>query len=141
MIFSGKPFAVLTSNSLNIEVGFKESVIKSIAAPQFPVMHSHLLLTLHISLAALIAGMSIFLFNKRKLQLKITIINFILIFALYGTMIYTLNDVSAKFIKSASDTQFTSLCAYPLILLALNFIAYRGIKKDIDLVSSADRLR
>ena len=94
-----------------------------------------LILALLIPIVSLI---SIFLFRKRKLQIKFTLILFIInliliaIAGFYGSSFANQNQ--AKLFP-----QFEMFI--PLINLILILLAYKGIKKDDNLVRSYDRLR
>ena len=91
-------------------------------------------------LAVIIAGSfsAIFLYKNRKLQMKITagLIGLILI------LILVLAAYSIYIIK-IFDAVFTPglYLIYPVLMLVFSFLAYRGVKKDDELVKSYDRLR
>ena len=89
-------------------------------------------------LAALLSLITIFLFKKRKLQIKTSYILLFLLALVY--IIYFIFDQ-----KSLLTTDFflnTRLSfVFPLIAIILVYLAIRGIKKDENLVRSLDRLR
>jgi len=78
------------------------------------------------------------LFKKRELQLMLSkvlialILVFIVVLAYYGYSLTTKYD--ATIIPGI-------MMAVPLLQLIFSFLAYRGIKKDDELVKSYDRLR
>jgi hypothetical protein len=78
------------------------------------------------------------LFRKRDLQLMLSkvlialILGFIVVLAYYGYALTT--KYEAKLIPGL-------MMAVPLLQLIFSFLAYRGIKKDDNLVKSYDRLR
>ncbi len=91
----------------------------------------------------LVALVTIFLFKKRHLQIKLSKLNILLIalqiaaIVMYSDVVKTAigpttNDVSVSF-------KFGSVI--PVISLILTYLAIRFIKKDEDLVRAADRLR
>lgn len=93
-------------------------------------------------IVALIALITIFLFKKREIQLRLVAFNFLFIILFWFNMffsVYKLN--SGKITKLiSSDLNYLTL-SIPLILLVLNFLALKGIKKDIELLASVNRLR
>lgn len=89
----------------------------------------------------------LFMYKNRVLQIKLCKFNFVLIsafiareFLLYGkyqTLLETLIDpTKIEVVKSFGFALFA-----PVIALILNFLALRYIKKDEELVRSADRIR
>lgn len=94
------------------------------------------------SLSGLLSFINIFLFKKRKIQIKLGNITslFILLFYLtVGVYLYTFVSKQGDF----SDFTLTKVYAIilPLIALILNIMAVSKIKKDEKLVRSLDRIR
>jgi hypothetical protein len=95
-------------------------------------------LTLVLILIPLISAITIFLFKKRGLQIKfasgliILIILLILLLILYSYIALT---------RYSTDLSAGIIMALPALQLVLSVLAYRGIRKDDDLVKSYDRLR
>ena len=86
---------------------------------------------------AVMALVTIFLYRKRMLQIRMTIFSTILLVGYYATLItfiFMLKDDSMTF--SASWT----LCL-PFVAIILNWLAIRAIGKDEVLVKAYDRLR
>lgn len=86
-----------------------------------------------------LAILTIFLFKKRRLQLKFSriniFLNLVLIIAIFvGYSRYILSVIEV-------DEQFKTAAFLPLISLVFLVLAYRAIKKDDELIRSADRLR
>ncbi|MCX6254936.1 MAG: DUF4293 domain-containing protein [Bacteroidia bacterium] len=82
--------------------------------------------------------LAIFLFKKRKLQLKVTLI--LIIFAALFIAISTYYGISI--VQSYQATFVPGVKMFvPLLILVFSILAYRGIKKDENLVKSYDRLR
>lgn len=92
-----------------------------------------LLMSLGIGIIALVA---IFLFNNRKLQMKIVKINIFITIILIGLFVYNL-------IANIGVNRYTfgAGAVFPIFILFFNFLAYSGIKADEKLVNSMDRLR
>lgn len=80
----------------------------------------------------------IFLYKKRNIQILLAKILIFLIIAFTGASL-----VYSWLIISKYDAAFDSWCKLfiPVIQLSLSILAYRGVKKDDDLVKSYDRLR
>ena len=85
---------------------------------------------------AVISFVTIFLFKKRMLQIRLTIFNSVLIIGYYLTLV-------AYIFMLAENTSFTpswTICL-PFVALVLNWLAIRGIGADEALVKAYDRLR
>jgi hypothetical protein len=91
-------------------------------------------------LTGVIAGMSfasVFLYKKRQTQIKACNLMMIIICVLIGLIFYT-----ADTLNGANEKVHYQFGTYlPLIQLIFTFLAMRAIKKDEELVRSADRLR
>ncbi len=90
-------------------------------------------------LSAIIALATVFLYKNRKLQVRLTVFNILLIIGWYAVfvafaMVYKKQLGSAVFHCSTG-------CVLPLIAVFFNLSAIRGIRKDERLVRAADRLR
>lgn len=92
-------------------------------------------------LAVVICFITLFTFRNRTRQMKLTKISIYLQFLIFATMIaYIIGLLKAL---CADNLQF-NLCfpmIFPIVNIILLVLAHRGIKKDDDLVKSADRLR
>ena len=89
-------------------------------------------------LVPLISLLAIFLFKKRKLQLKVTLI---LIIAEALLIAYTAYYVISS-LQHSPGTMIPGFRLFiPLITIILSLMAYRGIRNDENLVKSYDRLR
>lgn len=85
---------------------------------------------------AVVSFVTIFLFKKRMLQIRLTIFNSVLIIGYYLTLV-------AYIFMLAENTSFTpswTICL-PFVALVLNWLAIRGIGADEALVKAYDRLR
>lgn len=80
----------------------------------------------------------IFLFKKRKIQLKLTLSLIILTVAFIGMMLYYLFWIMEKY---HAELVIGFKMFIPLLILVFGILAYVGIKKDENLVKSYDRLR
>lgn len=81
---------------------------------------------------------AIFLFKNRKFQLRVTtfiIIILVFLFGLIGFYVYKFNiDLESK--PSLNISAF-----FPLIAIITTYLAQLGIKKDIKIIRSIDRIR
>lgn len=95
-------------------------------------------------LIALLALVSIFLFKKRQLQIKFCKLNILLV-AIQIAAIVLYIDVAKEAISPNSPNDVLIGIKYgaifPILSLVLLYLSIRFIKKDEDLIRSADRLR
>jgi hypothetical protein len=81
----------------------------------------------------------IFSFKKRTLQIKLSIVNMILMlgFMITGWLFIKITS------KSMGDGiySFHFVAFFPLVSIFLNYLAYNAIKRDDTLVKSVDRIR
>jgi hypothetical protein len=81
---------------------------------------------------------TIFKFKNRILQMKLAIINIVVVFILGALIFY--NAWSGSKLLSG-DSYLTLYFIFPFIAVILIYMAYRAIKKDELLVRSIDRIR
>jgi len=104
------------------------------------VIHQGMIVPLAVTAAliALISAVSIFLYKNRKQQMKLAIILIILssvltaALVIYGFILTSQNGGRIRL-------NLSIILPFPMIITSL--LAYRGIKKDEELVRSYDRLR
>lgn len=94
---------------------------------------TNLLLTILTVLAGATAFGAIFLFENRKLQLKMVIIGLVFTLALLADYILQL--------KNFTSGSFALSCIIHFGILGFYILAIRGIRKDEKLIKSLDRLR
>lgn len=89
-------------------------------------------------LIPLIALITVFLYKKRVLQIRLSFINMILMVGYYVilfiTVIHGANRLDA-------DWSLNVVASFPLVCIILNWLAIRAIGKDEALVKSLNRLR
>jgi hypothetical protein len=95
------------------------------------------LLILNIAIGVLSIG-SIFLYKNRRLQLRSCRLCLLLIFLMVALLFYSSDTLSGGM---DGKVMFKAGVYFPLIQIVFLFLAQRGIKKDEELVRSADRLR
>lgn len=92
-----------------------------------------------IGITALLSLVTIFLFSNRSLQMRLTIYSILLkvaILAVVGYVWYMLTDVEPQF-KSIPQIGSISI----IVAMVLDWLAFKGIKKDENLIRSIDRIR
>ena len=90
--------------------------------------------------SAAVAAFEIFQFRSRAKQLLLGSINLLLIVATLGAMFYFSNKGEAA-LNLKLEGQFQAGFYLPTLALLLNLLANRFIRRDEQLVRSADRLR
>ena len=128
--FINKPGAIITAGVYGIK---GESNIQAIN-----LVSSILPLSLLLIIIPLLSLVIIFIFNKRKVQILLAQVLIGLIAAsiiLSGIYIFKIQNAYQVAIIPGVRMFI------PVIQLILSYLAYRGIKKDDDLVKSYDRLR
>lgn len=87
--------------------------------------------------SAVLAVVAIFLFKNRQLQTVVSRLNIILNFILLGVFVYQLLMMSGEAAVSEKGIGMF----LPILSIVLLVLANRAIRKDEQLVKSADRLR
>jgi hypothetical protein len=90
--------------------------------------------------SAVLAAYEIFQFRSRFTQLKLGMVNLLLIMATFGAAFYFSNQGEA-FLNPKLEGDFQPAFYLPTLALMLNLLANRFIRRDEQLVRSADRLR
>lgn len=83
--------------------------------------------------------LSLISFKNRKLQLLLISLNFITI-CLLGGLMYAFS-LGMNYFNQNDINSFKIGSTLPIVILFLNLAAFRGVKKDEQLVRSMDRLR
>ncbi len=92
-----------------------------------------------VLLTSIISFVCIFLYNRRLIQIRICILNTILLIVLLSIMF--LYYVITRNNLNPTDHSFGISAIFPLIGVVLTIMAYRAIRHDDMLVNSFDRLR
>lgn len=101
-------------------------------------------LTILMTLAPLV---TIFLYKKRELQVRLCRLTMLVNIIFIGLIFLYYEADIQKIIAAVEGDEYQLYVAYffgmviPLVNLILEILAIRGIKKDIDLLKSVDRLR
>lgn len=91
-------------------------------------------------LMLLIPFVTIFMFKKRELQLKLSSLN-VFLNAVFCGLIFLFYDNSIQENLLVETITYAFGTYIPLINMVLSVLAMRWIKKDIELIKSIDRLR
>jgi hypothetical protein len=91
--------------------------------------------------AALIALFEIFQYKNRLNQMKLGLLNSLVMAALMGFAFYYSSYVGEDLVKTTGQGEYLSGFYLPAVGLLMNVLANRFIKRDEDLVRSMDRLR
>jgi hypothetical protein len=113
------------------------SSVEGTGPREFMITSNALLLVLSSAIGVL-AFVTIFLFKSRPLQIKVCRLILIMIFVMIGLLFYTSDTISNGLDQKVVFKIGTYL---PLLQVLFIFLAHRAIKKDENLVRSADRLR
>ena len=97
-------------------------------------------LLLIAALIVAIPAVTIFMYKKRELQLKLSSLNIFLNAALCGLIFLFYSSNIEKRVDVESITYLFGTYI-PLINMVLSVLAMRWVKKDIELLKSVDRLR
>ena len=131
--------ASLISGVLIFVFDLWESIGKDIFAIDLLNSESYLLKVIPVLflVSAVMAFVAIFIFNNRKLQFVVGRLTILINFILLGLLIY----VSLNLPGEASVSEKGIGMFIPILAILLVVLANKAIKKDEDLVKSADRLR
>lgn len=98
-------------------------------------------------LMTLVPLITIFLYKKREKQVRLCRLNLLVNIIFIGLVfLYYENDILMVIAAIEGDSYELDVAyfigmAFPLVNLVLEILAIRGIKKDIELLKSVDRLR
>lgn len=95
----------------------------------------------YASVLLLLAVITIFLYRKRSLQMKLIRFSIVLNILLGITVFFRLGSDFQHFYQTPANISYEWASCLPVVTLILFNLAFRGVKKDEELVRSADRLR
>lgn len=120
-----------------IKVTFTE-IIRGTSTGEYELLENTYILSVFIFIIPLLSGVTVVLYKKRSIQMWlvrfiiILVVVFIIVSGLYAYVIMTKYDSNIL-------PGFNMII--PFLQLIFSVLAYRGIRKDDDLVKSYDRLR
>lgn len=109
----------------------------------FNVQSSYLVFVLYMVIVML-ALVCIFLFKKRKVQFRLTVLNIFLSIGAIALPYFKVEEFKASLQaagKTISTNSYLPAAFLPVLILVFLFLAARGIYKDERLIKSLDRLR
>lgn len=149
VIFQSLLFATALATFSSYETSFNLSLMgfyKLSSAGHELLINSYALMAVNI-LLILFTLFIIFSFKNRKKQMRFAAFNFLLLSGFIVLMFYSY-DNAKSFLDLSFNNQGEELSTtfgigmiLPLLSLVCNFLALKGIKKDEELVRSADRIR
>lgn len=126
------PLAALANDEASYELLYKG------VASGNELITPTLALAILVTLTTLISLVTIFLYKKRVLQMRLCGLNMGLLVGTTG-MIYFLGTQVAK--ELAAEISYNLPVVFPVAALILTFLAIRSIGKDEALIKSMDRIR
>lgn len=91
-----------------------------------------------LTIISLISFVSIFMFKKRLLQIRMTVFNMICMLGAMGLLYYSISTAGKEM---DAIVTYSIVNAFPLVALILSYLAIREIGKDEALIRSMDRIR
>jgi Domain of unknown function (DUF4293) len=122
------PFIIVTFNGIFRELNGQNNILIEKLLP----------LSILLILIPVISLITIFIFKNRKIQLKLSLFLTILIILDVIALIHVSISIIMKF-NAGLIPGFKMIL--PVLMLIFSVLAYRGIRKDDQLVKSYDRLR
>ena len=92
---------------------------------------------LFISIILLINIATILLYKKRKLQMRFSVYNIILMIGMSGILFYLAHSA----FQPSPTVEYKITILFPIIAAIFNYMAFRNIRKDELLVRAVDRIR
>ncbi|SEF41363.1 DUF4293 domain-containing protein [Parabacteroides chinchillae] len=132
------PLAVLQVGDMLLS--FDATGVNTMAVPSELIYPTWGLFAL-TAIIALIALITIFLFRKRMLQIRLCIFNALLMVGFYALFAFFVWNVKNQVGEEDMVFAVKIALAFPLINLILDYLAIRNIGADETLVRSLDRLR
>lgn len=124
------------STAIVYELNFRGLFAMEVGGPIF-VANTWVMTAISV-LIPLIAFITLFLFKKRMLQIRLTIFNVVMMAGYYGLLFIYLWQYG----KSLEAKLFLEVVsAFPLVNIVLSVLALRAIGKDEALIKSLNRLR
>lgn len=129
------PFAELKDFQENL-LSFDVIGVRLIGETGYLFLTYHLIIIVAASI--IISLITVIKFKNRVIQIRLSICNIMLLLGFYGMLFFLLNKVKAHFTASLF---YAVPVLFPVLAVILVFLAIRGIRKDIQLLRSYDRIR
>lgn len=96
------------------------------------------LIFIFLSITALIPFITLFLYKKRVVQMRLCVYNIILLIGFQAILYWFIWKIGSQF---EAITAYKFPFIFPVISAILSYLAFRSIKKDENLIRSLDRIR
>jgi amino acid permease len=103
------------------------------------VTESNTLIISCLTIIGILSIVSLLSFKNRKLQLLLTSLNFLAIGLLISLLFVF--SLGMDYFGPSGTSSFKNSLGLILLIISFNVLAFRGIKKDEELIRSMDRLR
>jgi hypothetical protein len=137
LFLSGSFVSFKDNNGAVLKITFK-GIVKYTGSNNPQLIENVLPVIIVVILVAVLSFAIIFLFNKRNIQLLLSKILVWLVILLIPVLGYYSFRIISEYGGKIMPTVMTVL---PLLMLLFSILAFRGIRKDDQLVQSYDRLR
>lgn len=137
-ILISNPFAAFTVEPQMLKYSLTTLGLSSPDNLSAERIHTLWFLFAFLLLVLLISLITIFLYRKRMLQIRLCIITIVMLVGVQGVMFYIVNAIGKNL---NTKPQFSIVFIFPLVSAILNFLALRAIARDEALIRSLDRLR
>ncbi len=127
------PIGKLTSNVMQ----GAEVAVYNIGLYTSTGLDAHPVLFTDIVVVATLSFINIFLYNKRKLQMKICVVNIVLCLVWYAYYAF----MALSMFKGIGSFSMSFAACLPLVAMILLILARAGIKADEELIRSMSRIR
>ncbi|NBV57336.1 MAG: DUF4293 family protein [Bacteroidetes bacterium] len=127
------------NNSNNSEKVFVSYNVTQITSEESTITEDNTMIMGCLVAIIILSLVNTFSFKNRKLQMLLTAFNYLLILLLIA-LIYNFS-LHMDYFENYGNSNFKFGVIFPIILIILNLLAFRGIKKDEQLIRSMDRLR
>ena len=127
------PIGKLTSNVMQ----GAEVAVYNIGLYTSTGLDAHPVLFADIVVVATLSFINIFLYNKRKLQMKICVVNIVLCLVWYAYYAF----MALSMFKGIGSFSMSFAVCLPLVAMILLILARAGIKADEELIMSMSRIR
>jgi hypothetical protein len=132
------PAWTATSNGATYTVdAYKLHIVHETISTDKSTIYTAILIAASIALTVFI----ILKFNNRTLQMRLNMMNTLLICMIEGLFFWNIRDAKLLIGTAEFTEQFGIAFYMPLVALMLSFYAGKRIQKDEELVKSVDRIR
>ena len=128
-----------TLNAFSLAVS--DSLNSATTTSTKPISKTTIAIAIFAILAALVALYEIFQYKNRLTQMKLGMLNSLLLAGVLGTCFYYASYVGEELIHPTTRGEYHAGFYLPVLAMLLNALSNRFIRRDEQLVRSVDRLR